>query len=97
MRRTSRARAGEGGGKGGFGGDGPRPGSVWRNDTFRDATDVAPKDFASVRSTPGAATNMAGPSGQQFVKETLRRASDEPCDDAFAAAVAADSVNTGET
>jgi hypothetical protein len=39
---------------------------------------------------------MAGPSGQQLVKETLRRASDGRCDDAVVVAVAVDWVETGE-
>ena len=96
MRRASGALVGDGGDTGGLGGDGPGPGSAWRNDAIRDAIGVALKDFASVRSTLGPATNMACPSQQQLVHVTFRCASDEPCNDAVVVAVAAGSVDTGE-
>ena len=55
-----------------------------------------PNAFASVRSTPSPAADMAGPSGQQLVHVTLRRASEESWDDAVAGPAAADSFDTGE-
>ncbi len=96
MRRTTGALVGDGGGTGGLGGDAPRPSSVGRNDAICDTVDEALKNFASLRSTPGPATNMACPSGQQLVQVALRRASGEPGDDADVGAVAADSFDTGE-
>ena len=61
MRRTRGALVGDGGGTGGLGGDAPRPNGVSRNDAVCHAIGVALKDFASIRSTPGPATNMTGP------------------------------------
>jgi hypothetical protein len=96
MRRTRGALVGDGGGTGGLGGDALRPSGVGRNDATCDPVDVTLKDFASVRSTPGPATNTACPSGQQLVQVVLRRASAEPWDDAVVGAVAADSWDTDE-
>lgn len=96
MRRTRRALGGDGGGTGGLGGDAPTPGCVTRNDAIRDTIGVALNDFVSIRSTPGPATDMAGPSGQQLVQGALRRRSDESWDDAVAGSVAADSFHSGE-
>jgi hypothetical protein len=96
MRRTRRALVGDGGETGGRGGDAPRSGVVTRNDVTRNAIGVALNDFVSIRSTPGPATDMAGPSGQQLVQGALRRRSNESWDDAVASPVAADSFDTGD-
>ena len=96
MRRTRRALVGDGGETGGLGGDAPRSGDGTRNDATRNAISVALNDFASSRSTPGPATDMACPSGQQLVQGALRRRSNESWDDAVASPVAADSFDTGE-
>lgn len=96
MRRTGRALVGDGGGDGGPGGDAPRPGNITRNDAIRDAIGAARNDFASIRSTPGPATTMACPSGQQLAQMALRRASDERGNGAVVVAVAPDSSDTAE-
>ena len=96
MRRTRRALVGDGGETGGRGGDAPRSGDVTRNDATRNAIGVALNDFVSIRSTPGPATDMACPSGQQLVQGALRRRSNESWDDAVASPVAADSCDTGD-
>ena len=95
MRSESGALMGDGGGTGGLGSDAPRPGNITGNDAIRDAIGVALNDFASIRSTPGPATIMACPSGQQLVQGALRRASDEAWDNPVAGPVAADSFDTG--
>ncbi len=96
MRRTRRALVGDGGGTGGLGGDAPRPGRVKRNNAACDAIGVTLKAFASIRSMPRPATNVACPSGQQLVQVALRRASDESWNDAVVAAVAVDSLEPAE-
>ena len=95
MRRARGALVGDGGGTGGLGGDAPSASGVRINDAACDAVGVA-LNLESVRSTPGPATNMDCPSGQQLVQVALRRASDESRDDAVVGAVAADSFDTGE-
>lgn len=96
MRRTRRALTGDGGGTGGLSGDAQRPGSVTRNDAIRNAIGVALNDFVSIRSTPGPATDMACPSGQQLVQVVLRRSSETLCADGVAGSVGADSFSSDE-
>ena len=96
MRRTRRALVRDGGDTGGLGGDAPSSGAVTRNDATRDSMGVALNDFVSIRSTPGPATDMAGPSGQQLVQGALRRRSDQSWDVKVAGPVAADSFDAGE-
>ena len=96
MRRTRRALVGDAGDIGGPGGDAPRPDGVTTNDATCDTVGVALIDFASIRSAPSPATNVAWPSGQQLVEVTLGRASDASCDDAPVVPVAPDSVDAAE-
>ena len=77
----------------GWGGDAPSRGDVTRNDATCNTAGVALNDFASVRSTPGPATDVACPSGQQLVqvraqtsRQTSRGTTPSP------AAVAPDSI-----
>ena len=96
MRRTRGALAGDSGSTGGPGGDVPRPDGVTTNDASCGTVGVALMDFASIRSAPSPATNVAWPSGQQLVEVTLGRASDASCDDAPVVPVAPDSVDAAE-
>ena len=63
---------------------------------MRDAIGVALNAFASIRSTPGPATIVPCPSGQQLVQGVPRRVSDKWWDDPVADPVAADSFDTRE-
>lgn len=96
MRRTSGTLVGDGGGTGGPGGDAPSSDVVRKNDATGDASGAAPRDFASVRATPGPAASMTCPSAQQSLQVALRRTADDSGDDALCAVASSGTFDRGE-
>ena len=84
-----------GGGTGWLGGDAAGTDVVTRNDATSEIIGVAANPRASVRSTPGPATN-ANASEQQLLQVAVRRASDHSCDDALLVPFAAGAFDPDE-